>query len=232
MSVKKKMRFYFGFRSPYAWLATHMLASLPEDVRENIEPVPYWSCGSDVAKKLSDKGGDILYQPMSRARHFYILQDLRRLTSKFELPVRWPVDPQEPNWDRPHMAYLVAEQLGRGNEWLNAVFKARWQEGRDVCSEAVIAEIAEALDLPVKQILSAMDNHDVQEQAAHILKQAYSDSVFGIPLFIIGSERFWGIDRLTMALEYWGQGDLDLSSPFWQMTNQSQVTNHEAESNA
>jgi len=32
----------------------------------------------------------------------------------------------------------------------------------------------------------------------------YNESVFGIPFFSIGGERFWGVDRMGHALAYLG----------------------------
>ncbi|MEK8171043.1 hypothetical protein NKH77_20400 [Streptomyces sp. M19] len=66
---------------------------------------------------------------MSREKHFYILQDVRRLLRDRGLPVAWPVD-RDPVWEVPHLAYFAALDAGVGRgTWNGCTRRAGWRAG-------------------------------------------------------------------------------------------------------
>jgi 2-hydroxychromene-2-carboxylate isomerase len=78
---------------------------------------------------------------MSREKHRYILTDVRRLTAQRGLTVTWPQD-RNPHWEVSHLAYLLAAGEGRGPALVARVYRARWQEGRDISDRVVVAGLA------------------------------------------------------------------------------------------
>ena len=130
-------RFYFNLRSPYSWLAQHDLLERYPDVAQAVAWRPFWEPDERSEQQLATAGGRFLYSPMSREKHFYILQDVRRLAEDRGLSVRWPID-RSPRWEAAHLPFFLAEQSGVGQEYVAAVSKARWQLGRDICDPAVI----------------------------------------------------------------------------------------------
>src|SRR5262249_51612028 len=134
MKANKRPRYYFSFRSPYSWIATRILAErLSPNERERIEFIPYWEPAPKTLQALREQGGDFLYRPMSREKHLYILQDVKRLTRSLHLTHVWPID-RNPLWELPVLAYLIAEQCGQAECFRTAVYRARWEEGVDIHS--------------------------------------------------------------------------------------------------
>jgi len=196
--MSKHPRFYFSLRSPYSWMAYRELLERYPDVAEAVEWVPFWEPDA-VSRRLL--GEEFPYSAMSRAKHLYILQDVGRLTKARGLPLKWPVD-REPVWEVPHLGYLVARREGRGPEYIAAVYRARWEEGRDICDRVTIAELAASLDLDPAQVASASDDADLRAQGARILAEICRDGVFGVPFFVHRFTRFWGMDRLAEFAEH------------------------------
>ncbi|MFD5496842.1 DsbA family protein, partial [Streptomyces sp. NPDC127091] len=83
-----------------------------------------------------------------------------------------------------------------GPEFIAAVYRARWEEGQDISDPAVIAYIAERLGLDPVRLSTACDDPAVREHGLGSLNSLYRDGVFGVPFFINGYEKFWGVDRL------------------------------------
>jgi 2-hydroxychromene-2-carboxylate isomerase len=189
-------RFYFSLRSPYSWLAYRLAERHFGAVLEAIEFVPFWEPDEVSAGLLRERDARFLYTPMSRAKHLYLLHDVRRLAARYRLPLRWPVDTVSPWWELPHLAYLVAERAGRAAQYRSAMYRARWEQGRDICTPAVVADVAEAVGVDPAAALGAPADPVLRAAGAEALARAYRDGVFGVPFFRVGREPYWGVDRL------------------------------------
>jgi 2-hydroxychromene-2-carboxylate isomerase len=187
--------FHFGLRSPYSWLAERLLQRFvaPADW-SRIEPVPYWDPRPATLEALRARKADVLYRPMSRTRHLYILGDVKAAAQRLGLAVRWPVDGAQPDWELPHRACLAAGSGAPGHGLRRAFFEARFEQGRDIwCAETVQDVQSAASTLPP-------DLGDADDPAVAALERGYRHGVFGVPFFVVGRERFWGVDRLPFAL--------------------------------
>lgn len=136
--------------------------------------------------------------------------DVRRLAAARGLRVSWPVD-RSPWWEVSHLAYLAAASEGKGTEFISRVYRARWQEGRDISDRAIIAMLAAEVGLNAEAAASAVDDEPVRRLGAGALLDLYRDGVFGVPFFVSRAGKFWGVDRLAAFLESIGRpaGELD-----------------------
>ncbi|SFD60472.1 2-hydroxychromene-2-carboxylate isomerase [Actinopolyspora alba] len=186
-----RARWYFSFHNPYCRFAFEELSeSFPERFRA-IEWLPVWD--------LSDSGwgrGEGAGLPggeMSAAKERYVRQDVNRIARKRGLTMSWPVEESE-SWEVPHLAYLVAERHGRGAEFAGAVYRARWEGGRDVCTLEEIGGVAEEFGLGSEVRRAVSDDAVLREQAGKVLERAERDGVFGTPFFVAGREKLWGAE--------------------------------------
>jgi len=191
-----KLKFYFSFRSPYSWIAAKQLQEEKIFNRINLEKIPFWEPDTYTLEKLKKRGGRFLYQPMSKAKHLYILQDIKRMVNKLGYQVIWPIDTDKPWWDLPHLAYLSACRVGKGDEFFWAVSKWRWEMGENICQRSVVEKIAEEIGLDSQVTINAPNDDRIREQAVQALYQCYCDDVFGVPFFMNGYQKYWGVDRL------------------------------------
>jgi 2-hydroxychromene-2-carboxylate isomerase len=193
--VARNPRFYFSLRSPYSWLAYHDLLRTYPDVAEAIEWAPFWEPDPRNEQALAERGEQFPYAAMSRAKHFYILQDVARLAAARGLELTWPVD-REPVWEVPHLAYLVALRAGLGGEYIAAAYRARWEQGRDICSPSTVAEIGAELGLNPAEVAGASEDPELRARGVELLLDVCKDGAFGVPFFVHRFTRFWGVDRL------------------------------------
>ncbi|MCG6495235.1 2-hydroxychromene-2-carboxylate isomerase [Kitasatospora sp. A2-31] len=188
-------RWYFSLRSPYSWMAFRDLVTRYADVADRIDWFPYWEPGLQIQRQLNESGMELAYVPMTREKHMYILQDTRRLCQERGLEMTWPVD-RDPDWDISHLAYLRAEDLGLGREYIDLVSQARWARGEDISDPEVVAGVARRLGLDEHVLALAHQDEGLRQRGVAALTKVYQDGVFGVPFFIDGFEKFWGIDRL------------------------------------
>lgn len=191
----RKPRVHFSFRSPFSWIAmTKLLRAVP-DLAERVELLPYYDPDERTTAALRERGADFHYQQMSKAKHLYILYDVRRQVRKHGLTMTWPVD-VDPWWELPHLAWIRATELGGGARFYAGITAARWERGEDVCTPEVIRAVAEDAGLPGDELATAPGDPRLREAGTEALVRAYEDDVFGVPYFRIGRERFWGLDRV------------------------------------
>ncbi len=193
---KHRPRCYFSFRSPFSWIATRMLGdrlTLPE--KEALEWIPFWEPSAETLARLRAEGGDFLYQQMTREKHLYILQDVKRLTRSLGYQHVWPID-DNPPWEVPNLAYLAAARLGKAVEFRDAVFRARWELDLDIHRLDVLQRIGGEVGIDPGLIGLALEDPTVKKEAVDRLLRIHADGVFGIPFFVIGFQKLWGLDRL------------------------------------
>jgi|GEM_PF-6167735 len=188
-------RLFFSFRSPFSWLTVERLQRIVPNALELIEFIPYWEPDARTARNLAERGAEIHYAQMSKAKHLYILQDTKRLAGKLGLPIVWPVD-VNPWWEVPHLCWLEARRLGRGREFYAALTAARWHRGEDICELQVIERLAVATGLDGATVAAAVHDAEVLGEGIDCLVKAYEDDIFGVPYLRYGPHRFWGFDRL------------------------------------
>lgn len=198
--ARRGPRWYFSFRSPYSWMAYRDLLDRYPDVAGQIEWLPFWEPDQPALDELERSNVRLPYVAMSKEKHLYILQDVRRLARTRELEMVWPVD-TAPRWEVSHLAYLAAERLGAGPEFIAAAYRARWELGEDISDPRTMARIGRDIGVDPGALESAHDDPDVREKGLQALNSLHRDGVFGVPFFIVGFDKFWGVDRLPQFAE-------------------------------
>lgn len=192
--------FYFSFRSPYSWLAYHDLSTHHRRYLNELRWQPFWEPNEEFDRILQTKNQPFPYVPMSKAKHLYMLQDVRRQARARGLQNVWPAD-EHPAWEISHLPWYVAQHHGLCHEYIAQVYEARWVRGADIHDPAVIDAITQRIAphvfAPVADILA--DRH-IQQLAAQSLQEIWENDVFGVPYFLKGAQRFWGMDRLEAFL--------------------------------
>ncbi|GAA1026851.1 DsbA family protein [Amycolatopsis sp. NPDC000673] len=199
----KRPRCYFSLRSPYSWLACHDLTAGRPDLLDELRWTPYWEPDELTERLLREAGGEFHYSAMPKAKHLYVLQDVRRLAAARGLRPTWPVD-REPHWEVPHLAYLVAAELGCGHDFIRAMHRARWELGLDICQPETVAAAAAELGLDPDDLVGAPQDPAVRAAGVAALLDCDRAGVFGVPFYTNGFQKFWGVDRLAAFLDSLG----------------------------
>ncbi|MBI1818594.1 MAG: DsbA family protein [Deltaproteobacteria bacterium] len=178
------IKFYFSFRSPYAWLAFHRLerafAGLPVTVRRiPVFPPPEFP-------------NDPAALPVKLA---YIVHDITRIAAAYGLRIKWP-KVGGTDWIVPHAAYVFASDCDKGDAFALAAFAARFSEGRNLGDHEVLSDVARACGLDAAATLRASADATFHERVMQGLMEGFGEGIFGVPFFVYGEQKFWGNDRL------------------------------------
>ncbi|MET9610103.1 DsbA family protein [Streptomyces sp. NPDC006512] len=198
--ARRVPRWYFSFRSPYSWMAYRDLVDHHADVAAAIEWLPFWEPDEPALDELERSNIKLPYVAMSKEKHLYILQDVRRLARARGLDMVWPVDPA-PRWEVSHLAYLAAERLGAGPGFIAETYRARWELGEDISDPGTMRGIGERLGLDAEALARAHEDPEIRELGLKALNSLHRDGVFGVPFFISGFDKYWGVDRLPDFVE-------------------------------
>ena len=66
----------------------------------------------------------------------------------------------------------------------------------------MLGAIVESVGLDRDALLKLIDSEDVRDELKSITGRAAESGVFGAPMFFVGTEMFWGKDRLDFV-ERW-----------------------------
>ncbi|MBI4286975.1 MAG: DsbA family oxidoreductase [Chloroflexi bacterium] len=93
------------------------------------------------------------------------------------------------------LALLVGEfarEQGRFKEYHGAVFKAYWQEGKDIGDPEVIFSITAGIGLDTKELAAYLKNHEATARLDKYVREAREYGVDGVPTFVIGDKMVVG----------------------------------------
>lgn len=186
--MKPAVRFYFSFRSPYAWFAAERWWAELGDACPEVQRIPLYPTAEDFPN-------DPANLPEKRR---YIAQDVVRLAREYQLEVR-PPPALDTDWGRPHAAFLGVreQQPERAEAFMLEIFRARFSRSKDVALDPVIAEAASRAGADAELALRSAASTDLQAEAARSFGLARErDSIFGVPSFVYAGQLFWGHDRM------------------------------------
>lgn len=192
MSKKPIVTFYFDPVSPYVWLAAGAIARIEAAGAELVlQPVLF----AALLNAHGQKGPAEI--PAKRA---YTFRDVMRQAASRGLGFKGP--PGHPF--NPLLALRMCTAIARQDQrrrFAQALLAACWERGDDISDPAMLIRLADSCALDGAALAAAAQQPEVKARLANATEQAIADGVFGVPTFRVGSELFWGNDRIE-ALEW------------------------------
>ena len=177
----RKIRFYFAYNSPYSFLANTRVDEQLGPLGAELEYKPVYS-----PRTVGAPGPD-------RVRIQYLLEDVGRFAEAYGLTLHPGSMADTRN---ACLGFFFAQTKEKGNRYHDAVYRARFLEGRDIGQGETLAEIAEAAGLDRTEFLASLEDPRYAAALEASNKDATADEVFGFPFFIFDGKRFWGNDRI------------------------------------
>lgn len=182
----RRLDWYFDFISPYAYFALLKLDEvLPSGVDIHLRPLLF----AGLLNHHGQKG------PAEIAtKRIWTYQSCAWTAAQAGIPFRFPAaHPFNP------VAYLrLCLAAGATRAATRTIFDALWTRGADPADPALVAELAERLDLP----LAAIGAPAVKQQLRSNGDDAIKAGVFGVPTLVIDDQLFWGVDGMAFAAAY------------------------------
>ena len=182
---------YFDFVSPFAFLQSEQLATLPPRISIRYRPVLFAA--------LLDANGQRGPAEIPAKRAFtyrFCLWQAKRLGISMRFPPEHPFNPL------PLLRLAIACDSSAAA--VHAIFRFVWRDGRLPDLPIEWAELAGMLG--VEDAAARIAAPEVKEALRRNTDEAISRGVFGVPTLAIGAELFWGADATQMAVDYVAAG--------------------------
>lgn len=186
----KKVEFFFDVGSPYSYLAYHQLPKIAKARNAEIVWRPmllggvFQATGNSSPATVPVKG-----------QHSTI--DLERWAKYFDVPFQ-----NNPNFPI-NTLLLMRGATGmqmRGDAafqgYLSAVFSAMFEKPRNLNDPSELAAVLDAAGIAPSLVLELASDATVKEKLKQDTQEAVARGVFGAPTFFVGSDMYWGQDRL------------------------------------
>lgn len=190
--MARTIDYYFAPISGYAYLGHQPFLALAAETGAQVRFRPL-----EIGKVFAATG-TTPPAAQSEVRKSYRMQDQARLAAAQGLtmhatPAHWPTAP-----GLACRAIVAAGVLGLDQGAAAfACLRAVWAEERDIADRGHLAAALDAAGLPAAQVLSEADRPEIDRAAEECTAAAIAAGVFGSPTYVLGTERFWGQDRLS-----------------------------------
>ena len=91
---------------------------------------------------------------------------------------------------------VAAQALGCAAPYINAMVAAMWEQGRNRDAADEIAGVLSEAGLDGLALLASAQTPEVKAKLLANTQSAFERGAFGAPTFFVGSEMFFGKDRL------------------------------------
>jgi 2-hydroxychromene-2-carboxylate isomerase len=181
----RKICWYFDFVSPFSYLQSELLHTLPADVEIEFKPVlfagllNYW-----------DNIGPAEIPP----KRTWTFEHCAWLAHKHNIPMMLPA--QHPFNPLPLLRLCIA--LGSREEVVHRLFRYVWRDGKLPTEADHWQGLLQGLDVK----LGMLDTPEVKERLRSNGEQAVAAGVFGVPTAVVDGRCFWGLDSTEILLAY------------------------------
>jgi 2-hydroxychromene-2-carboxylate isomerase len=191
----RSVEFYFDVGSPAAYLAYTQLPHLCADTGAELIWKPmllggvFQATGNRSPVEVAPKGA-------------YMTDDLKRFARRYGVP--YEHNPHFPINTLLLMRGATALQMhepDRLRAYLDAVFPAIWVEGCNMNEPATVGAELQQAGFDATRILAMASGQEVKDRLKAVTQEAVARGVFGAPTMFVGSQMFWGQDRLDFVRE-------------------------------
>jgi 2-hydroxychromene-2-carboxylate isomerase len=191
----KAVEFFFDFGSPASYLAWTQLPGICKASGATLVYRPMLLGGVFQATGNSS--------PVTvPAKGQYMLADLARFARRYGVPMRF--NPHFPINTLTLMRGAVGLQMRqpqRFEEFVSAMFKAMWVEGRNMADPAVVGEALAQAGFDPPAVLAVTADPAVKNALKANTEEAVRRGAFGAPTMFVGNQMFFGQDRLEFVRE-------------------------------
>jgi 2-hydroxychromene-2-carboxylate isomerase len=187
------VQFLFDFGSPNAYLVHKVLPSIEARGAVRFDHVPILLGG---LFKLANNRSPM--QAFADIPHklAYERQEMQRFIrrhglSAFRMNPHFPV-----NTLKIMRGAVAAQSLGCSGPYVEAMFAAMWEQGRNMDDPAEIAAVLQAAGLDAAALMHKSQSPEVKQRLLDNTQQAFERGAFGSPSFFVGDELWFGKERL------------------------------------
>lgn len=190
------LEFWFEFASTYSYLTVMRIEQVTAQAEVEVLWKPFLLGPIFAAQGWNDSPFNIY-----PAKGSYMWRDMERRAARYDIPFHRPSQFPRRSLLAARVAMLAARQ-GWCPEFTKAVFHANFAEDRDIGDRTVLEALIDSLQQDGKAICEQAESPDIKNALRAQTEEAQKRGIFGAPSFLVGSELFWGDDRLEDAVKW------------------------------
>ncbi|CRM14854.1 MULTISPECIES: 2-hydroxychromene-2-carboxylate isomerase [Pseudomonas] len=193
--MSKTLEFFFDLGSPATYLAYTQLPALCAATGTQLVYQPMLLGG---VFKATGNASPITVPAKGR----YMFDDLARYARRYNVPLKF--NPHFPINTLMLMRAVTGIQLHqpeRFDDFVDCLFRALWVEGRHLGDPQVVAAVLAEHGFDPEKVLALANDDAVKAALKDNTEQAVKRGVFGAPSMFVGSQLFFGQDRLEFVRE-------------------------------
>jgi len=188
-----KVEFHFDFGSPNAYFAHAIIPAIEKRTGATFNYVPVLLGG--VFKLTNNQAPMVQFKGIKNKLEYQRLET-QRFIKKYGLK-RFRMNPHFPvNTVQIMRGAVAAEMDGRLADYIDAVFRHMWEEGRKMDDPEMIRVALDASGLDGTRTLERIQDPAVKDRLLKNTEGSVARGTFGSPTFFVGEEMFFGKDRL------------------------------------
>ncbi len=188
------MEFWFEFASTYSYPCALRIEALAREAGIAVAWRPFLLGPIFGAQGWNDSPFNI-YPEKGR----YMWRDLERTCAELRLPFRRPSQFPRNGLLAARIACAFQDEPW-APDFVREVYRANFARDRDIASPDEVGAALEAAGQP-RALLAHAELPDVKAKLRAQTERARELGIFGAPSFVVGSELYWGNDRLEAALD-------------------------------
>jgi 2-hydroxychromene-2-carboxylate isomerase len=197
----RTLEFYFDFSSPWTYMAYTQVEAICSAAGAQLAWRPFYVAA--VFRGINHNVADMRAKPVPAKLAYYQL-DMRRCADRLGIRIgRPPVyggGSKPLNSARALRGAFFAMDHGRISEYAGAIFRAYWEELKDVSDVAVLTTLAGQAGLPPAAFAEWLDTPESRARLERNTSDFTRRGGFGTPTFFIdGTEMYFGNDRLDFV---------------------------------
>jgi 2-hydroxychromene-2-carboxylate isomerase len=188
-----KVEFLFDFGSPNAYLCHQLIPAIEARSGAKFEYVPILLGGLFKLANNRSPAETNAAIPNKRAYENLEMQRFiaRHGLTRFEFNPFFPV-----NTLKIMRGACAAQKLGCLERYVDVVYAAMWEDGKNMDDPAVIAATLTQGGLDAEKIFALSQDPEVKNMLLQNTQSAHDRGAFGSPSFLVGKELWFGKDRL------------------------------------
>ena len=189
-------RFYFDFGSPNAYLAHKVLPDI--EARTGVQAI-YVPVLLGGIFKLTGNQSPVMAFAGIKNKWAYEQLEFERFRLRHNL-LNFRYNPHFPvNTLAIMRGAHAAARHGILTPYVNAMFEAMWERELNMADPAVIHAVLDQAGLPAAELIAGAQTDPVKASLLKETERAVEGGVFGSPSFHVGSELYFGKDRLDLV---------------------------------
>jgi 2-hydroxychromene-2-carboxylate isomerase len=188
-----KVEFLFDFGSPNAYLCHQLIPAIEARSAAKFEYVPILLGG--LFKLANNRSPAEAYAAIPNKRAYENLE-MQRFIARHGL-TRFKFNPFFPvNTLKIMRGACAAQKLGCLERYVDVVYAAMWEDGKNMDDLPVILGTLAAAGLDGDKIVALSQDPEVKNVLLQNTQSAHDRGAFGSPSFLVGDQLWFGKDRL------------------------------------